>query len=220
VQRIVVGQLISVIRNEEKLRVDRLADADPDAAYDQWMFYDRPLINEMYLMLLLSIRHQVERQLLFVAARANHIGTITRKEYRQNVMEQRKLLRRKEGFQKLTAKLKLRSFPEWGQSMKTLELLANSLKHNPWQEPDEHLLGHLKLPTGTQLTPIVSYMPLPESTCFQEGLANSLNLPKHSDYGVIVETFAGLANQFLEAVQEKTPMGRVSGRISTADFGC
>jgi hypothetical protein len=213
--------LTGLIRAEEKRRSAELANIDSDAAYDQWIFQDRPFINEMCLMLLVAIRHQVERELLFIAARVNRSGTITRKEHRQYVMEQRNLLRGKAGFNKLTAALRLSSFPQWAGSMKTLELLANSLKHNPWQEPDEQLLLHLDLPTEKELVPpVVAYMPLPESTCFQEGLARSLNLPKDADYCTIVGTLADLANEFLDAVVKVTPMCGLSGRVSLTEFGC
>jgi hypothetical protein len=106
--------------------------------------------------------------------------------------------------------------------MKTLRLLANNVKHDPWQLPDEKLLRHLGLPTAQELKPpIVGYMPLPESACFREGLASSISLPKDSDYCSIAEEFVELARQFLEKVLQSTRAARViPGRISMALFGC
>ena len=99
--------------------------------------------------------------------------------------------------------------------------MSNSLKHNPWQEPDEVLLRYLGLPTVDQLKPpIVGYMPLPESDCFQEGLATSINLPKDADYCAIAEKFVELANQFLEDVRQNTRVSRITGKASLLNVGC
>ena len=159
--------------------------------------------------------------MITLAARANGGSTVPRKQYQQNVMDQRKRLMAKDGWKNLIGLLKLRSFPEWERSMKTLQLLSNSLKHNPWQEPDEVLLRHLGLPTVDQLKPpIVGYMPLPESDCFQEGLATSINLPKDADYCAIAEKFVELANQFLEDVRQNTRVSRITGKASLLNVGC
>jgi hypothetical protein len=105
--------------------------------------------------------------------------------------------------------------------METLRLLSNCLKHSPWQEPDDELLRHLRLPAVNQLKPpIVRYMPLPESSCFREGLATSVNLPKDANYCAIAEKFVHLANQFLEDVRQHTRLTRLSGPVSLVEFGC
>jgi hypothetical protein len=105
--------MIRVIRTEKKLRSDRRRQADPNAAYDQWVFSDLPFINEMCLILLIAVRHQVERELIALAARANGGSTVPRKQYQQNVMDQRKRLKARDGWRNLIAALKLASFPEW-----------------------------------------------------------------------------------------------------------
>ena len=46
-----------------------LANEDPDYAYDQWLFTDEPFVNELCLVLLVVIRHQLERELLGLLAR-------------------------------------------------------------------------------------------------------------------------------------------------------
>jgi hypothetical protein len=68
--------------------------------------------------------------------------------------------------------------------------------------------------------PIVGYMPLPESDCFQEGLATSINLPKDADYCAIAEKFVELANQFLEDVRQNTRVSRITGKASLLNVGC
>jgi hypothetical protein len=61
-QRDIASQMIKVIRTEKKLRSGRLRQADPIAAWEQWLFTDLPFINEMCLILLVAIRHRVERE--------------------------------------------------------------------------------------------------------------------------------------------------------------
>ena len=159
-------EVIGVIRSERQRRYDRLKDEDPEAARDQWLDIDEPFINEMCLMVLVALHHQVERELVFLAARANAGPTIIRQQYLKSVQDRRKQLRSKGGTSRLIVTLKLKSFTEWEKSMKTLQLLANCFKHEPHQEPDETLLKHLNLPSVDQLrkqTPrIEDYMPLPE----------------------------------------------------------
>lgn len=218
----IAKEVISVIRTERQRRADRLKDEDPNMAYDQWLFTDEPFINEMCLMVLVALRHQVERRLVFIAARADTgRPSISGKQYQQNVTKQREELKQRGGWKALQVKLNLGSFTEWGRSLKTLQLLANCFKHEPWQEPDEELLRHLGLPTVKQLKPpIVRYMPLPESACFREGLAASVNLSKDADYCNIADKFVDLADQFLEDVQRGTSQASVAGRVSLVEFGC
>lgn len=218
----IAKEVINVIRSEQSRRSHRLKNEDPDVAYDQWLFLDEPFISEMCLMALVALRHQVERELVFLAARTNCGGAIARSDYWHKVGDQRAMLRKKEGWKELESKLNLHNFGEWAGAMKTLRLLANNVKHDPWQLPDEKLLRHLGLPTAQELKPpIVGYMPLPESACFREGLASSISLPKDSDYCSIAEEFVELARQFLEKVLQSTRAARViPGRISMALFGC
>ena len=125
----IAKEMIGVIKAEKRRRSDQLEDEDPDAAYDQWLFTDEPFINEMCLMVLVALHHQVERELVFLAARANVGPTITRQRYQQNVKDQREQVRR-EGRKKLTATLKLSSFPEWDNSIETLRSWPIALSTN------------------------------------------------------------------------------------------
>jgi hypothetical protein len=95
--------------------------------------------------------------------------------------------------------------------MKTLHLLANCYKHDPWLEPDVELLRHLKLETDHL------YMPLPESSTFQEGLAAFVSIAKDSDWCDIAEEFLNRAEQFLADVKNGTALSRVrGGRVGIA----
>ena len=53
---------LNVIRKERKRRLASLPD-DPLAADDLWPSADEVFVNELCLMLLVAIRHQVEREL-------------------------------------------------------------------------------------------------------------------------------------------------------------
>jgi hypothetical protein len=219
--RNIAKEVINAIRSERQRRSDRLQDEDAEAAYEQWLFTDEPFINEMCLMVLVALRHQVERELAMIAGRTSAEPTMTIKQYQQNVRSQRERLLKQSGWACLVATLNLKSFPEWGKSMETLRLLANCLKHEPWQEPDEKLLKHLKLPTAAELKrPVVGYMPLPESRCFREGLAASLDLPRDADYCAITEKFVDLVGRFLEDVKRNTRLGQLTGPASMVEFGC
>lgn len=67
----VARDVIGVIRAEMKRRSPRgLNDSHEaiEAAYDQWVFSDEPFLNELCLLLLTALRHQVERELIKIAA--------------------------------------------------------------------------------------------------------------------------------------------------------
>lgn len=205
--------MIRVIRAEKKRRLTRLSDEDSEAAYDQWISFDELFVNELCLILLVAIRHQVERELVLLAACVTNDGKdLDRKQYQQNVKAEREGLKKNKkdggGWEPLITKLKLESFTEWASSMETLRLLANCCKHDPSRKPDQKLLAHLKLKPA-------NYMPLPESSCFQEGLAASVNLPNKADYCAIAEKLLNRAERFIADVQKQPMVSRVKwGRVS------
>jgi len=218
----IAREMIGVIGTERQRRSDQLKDyEDPDAAHDRWLFTDEPFINDMCLMVLVALHHQVERELVFLAASARaRVGpAITRKQYQENVASLRKQVRGKSGYEDLVATLSLNAFKEWNASMKTLQLLANCLKHEPTQKPDKQLLGHLSLPPKPAGPLVVCYMPLSESESFREGLAVSVNLPKDADYCTIAQTFVNLADQFLKGVRQQTSLAEVTGTVPWFEFG-
>jgi len=62
VKTYVLKQMIDVIRVEEQRRAEPRADMHPEVTYDQRVFTDAPFVNELCLMLLVALRHQVERE--------------------------------------------------------------------------------------------------------------------------------------------------------------
>lgn len=195
--------MVGVIRAEQQRRSDLLLETAPDAAHDHWLFTDTPFINELCLMLLVALRHHVERELVRFAARSTGDGKeINRQEYQARVAEERGNLSRRGGWGKMTATLKLKSC-NGQKSMETLRFLVNSYKHNPSMEPDDKLLECLNLETG------VNYAPIPESRSLQEALAVSIGLEKDASYYDIAEQFVEIAHSFLDDVQNKTKLSRV-----------
>ena len=73
---------INLVTEEARRREALLDDADPNYAYDQWMFTELPFLHDLSLLLLVAMRHHIERQLLYLAAcAAGHGNTINRNEY-------------------------------------------------------------------------------------------------------------------------------------------
>ncbi len=207
----ILKEMIAVIRTEQqrraKLRRDKEASlpADPggDYAYHQWVFTDAPFINELCLMLLVTLRHQVERELVGLAARAADDGEeISPQQYQEKVQEARKLMRNREGYERIEARLNLESCEGYDR-MDTLRLLANSCKHDPSMEPDEDLLRKLRLNSG------VNYAPLPESQALQSALAVYIGLGTDADYCDIAERFVDIASAFLRHVESKARLSPV-----------
>ena len=199
----VVKDMISVIRAERDRRLALLAKVDPEVAYDLWSEVDEPFVNDLCLMLLVSIRHTVERELVKIAALVTSDGRdLDGDQYRQRIQDERKKLREK-GWTELVAKLKLIGSAEWDTSIETLRLLANIYKHSPQVTPDQALLKHLGLDFS------VSYAPLPESQALRAGLAVSLGLQGNSNYCDIADELLIRASRFLADVQTRVALSPV-----------
>lgn len=83
--------MIAIIRNEQERRASQLENEDPQYAYDQWLFTDEPFINDLCLMMLVTIRHQVEKELVSLAALAMNNGQeIESMQYWDNIEKLKK----------------------------------------------------------------------------------------------------------------------------------
>jgi hypothetical protein len=196
--------MIAVIRTEEQRRVSLLTGEDPDFEYERWLSTDEPFVNELCLMVLVTLRHQVERELVKLAARASDDGKeISPKEYHAEVQKLRK--GRGWNWETIKARLNLESCAG-NKRMEVLRLLVNSYKHDFSMEPDNELLNSLKLETGDD------YARLPESPALRERLATSVGLGKEAGYCDIVGRFVDIASGFLAEAQSHTkarPVKRV-----------
>jgi len=199
----ILKQMISVIRTEEQRRALLLTDQDQNFAYDQWLFTDEPFVNELCMMLLVTLRHQVERELVSLAACAADDGQeISDQQYEEKVNQLRKNKGIGWDWGKIKDRLKLESC-EGYQHTEALRLLSNSYKHDPYMEPDKKLLELLQLKTG------VNYASLPKSDALREGLAAFIALGKDATYCDIAERFVDIANDFLVTVQSRTKLSQV-----------
>jgi hypothetical protein len=194
----ITKKMIEVIRAE---RDRRYMDLVEDKRW--WMHYDEPIINELCLMLLVTIWHQVERELIWIATRVTKAddGSELDGEYWKRVEIEREKYRKGGGKGKLIAKLGLDKFDEW-KSMTALNFLANSYKHDPRSTPaDKDLANLLRLNQDAQSTPLA------ENQELREKLAESLGLREGSDpwgdgadYCDIADAFLDRAASFLKKV--------------------
>lgn len=199
----VLKNMIAVIRTEQERRTSLLNSKDPNLACDQWMFTAGPFLSELCLMFLVTLRHQVERELVALAAQADDNGEeISGLRFKQKV-EQLKL-RKKIGWdwKSICKRLKLKSCKKY-EFIEVLRLLSNLYKHEFSMEPDEKLLKKLKINTG------VKYAPLPESDALREGLANFLGIGNDADCCDIAEQFVDIASEFLAQVESRTNLSQV-----------
>jgi hypothetical protein len=187
----------------------------PDAAYDRWLYHDEPFINDLCLMVLVAIRHEVERELVSLAARVtDNQRTLSGAQYHDRLNDERQHLREKKGWARLSAKLHLESFSAWQGSMNILRHLVNSIKHEPTEGPGPDLLKELKL------DPKRNYMTLPEGGAVQDAIAASLGL-KDADYCAITEGFILEAEAFLAAVARQpgfSPVEHGAASLSPDNF--
>jgi hypothetical protein len=203
----ILKAMIAVIRTEQQRRTSLLNVENPNFAYDQWLFTDEPFINELCLMFLVTLRHQVERKMVGLAARAVDDGKeISGQQYQEKVKQLRKTNPKGKNigwdWKEINKRLKPKSCEKY-KFTEALRLLANSYKHDPSMEPDEKLLRLLQLETG------VNYAPLPESDSLRKGFADFIGLGKDADYCDIAERFVDIASDFLAKLKSRTKLSKV-----------
>jgi hypothetical protein len=199
--------MIDVVRTEERRRLLLLTGENLDSEHDRWLYTDEPFVNELCLMALVALGHQVERELVGLAARASgDANEISPAEYRNEVQK----LRTDKGWkwQIIESRLKTESWNGY-TSMEVLRKLANLYKHEPSREPDSNLLNLLNLAVTDD------YARLQESDALREGLAISVNLGKNVGYCDIVERFVEIAKGFLADGQSRTKI-RALKRVGTS----
>jgi hypothetical protein len=212
----ILKDMIAVIKAEQLRREEQLDNVDPSYQNDQWLFTDVPFVNELYLMIVVALRHQVERELVKIAARIGYGGKeISGQDYVDSVQNERRrlLLRKKDGggWEQLAKRLKLQQCAGY-EHMEVLRLLANAYKHDPWMEPSKELLKRLNLKTD------VKYAPLPGGTKLQQGLAQYVGLGKDAPCCDTAARFVDVASEFLETVKEQTALSPIKwGRVSLND---
>jgi hypothetical protein len=205
--------MITVIKTERERRSALLQGEDPNFAYDQWLFTDEPFLNELCLMSLVALRHQIERELIRFAARWDEKQIeISGRQYQENIERLRRTNNKGQNIGWDWGEVDKRLNPKGIKNyeyIEALRLLSNLYKHEPSLKPDEGLLNLLQLKIG------VNYAPLPESDALREGFANFLGLSSDSDYCDIAERFVDISNTFLTTVKSVSKLSKVKwGAIS------
>lgn len=196
----ILKDMINVIRIEQGRRISQLRDEDPDLVSDQWLFTDGPFLNELCLTFLVTLSHQVEKELIKVMAQVvDGREEISGEQYQENIKQWRK---GKKGWEKIKDRLKLESYEEY-TFIEALRLLANSYKHEPSMKPDDRLLKLLKLETG------VNYAPLPESEALRGGFAKFIGIKGNADYCDIAERFVEKSEDFISNVKSHINLSKV-----------
>lgn len=202
--------ILETIRREQDLRTS-LLDDNSEIAYDHWNFKDAPFLAELCLILLVALYHQIERELLGLAARAADNGQeIEPDHYETRIKELRQGRGRGLKWDVIKNRLKLGSCVGYDK-IESLRFLANCYKHEPTKQPDNQLLTLLGLETG------VRYAPLPESWDLQEGFARFIGLEPSAGYCQIVEKVLDTVDAFLADVKQKVRISRVKWRGASLD---
>jgi hypothetical protein len=210
----IAKEVIRVIREERDKRLAALETEDEDLWY-RGHSDDELFINELCLMLLVAIRHEIERELtLFVAQKTSKespppprgpgdpVDPVGRKltdgEYMGLVKKVKNLTKKKNAWkEEIYPQLGLDADTEhW---LETLRHLSNSYKH------DQHELGnyraafleHLKL--GPERNP----MALAESPAIREALAKDLELTSEANYCDIGEAFLNRVSDLLAKLEKE-----------------
>jgi hypothetical protein len=192
--------VLAVIRQEADRR--NAVPRDPDWEYEQWLA-DTAFTYELCLIFLVALRHQLERELVKLAACAGYGGAeITRVQYQQSLDDLRKVGSGATDWKKVNGRLSITSTNR-PSPIETLRLLANAYKHDPNTQPDQLLITHLGLKTT------INYAELPESDALREGLAVNVGLANNSDYISIAERFIDEVQSFLDEIKKRVPLSRV-----------
>src|ERR1700751_5025995 len=82
-----IKSLVELVKTEEQNRENARAAMSPDTAYYRATFHDAPLTNDLYLLVLLFVWHEIEKQIVLLAAlsSAQDASPFTRDDYRKEV---------------------------------------------------------------------------------------------------------------------------------------
>jgi hypothetical protein len=213
-------QFLDSIRKEEKRRIRRAVKLDNEG--HEWALdvfeEERPYLNELCLMLLVTLWHEVEREIVSFGARVVPEGGVLQGAvYRERLIEEREQFRLAKTRKVTIKKLGLDECSAWGHEMEALRQVVNCYKHSPSQRPDQRLLEHLHLPLKPE--PRVVYASLMESNHFRKGLAKYLDLDENAGYPEIAGEFVSRVNTFLNAVEKQPEIASVKwGAISLTTF--
>jgi len=191
--------LAGLVEAEEQNRENARSSMLPDAAYHQAIFHDEPLTNELYLLVLLFMWHEVEREIMLLAALSGlqDASPISRDDYKKEV--DRLGHPRGEARKKEIEKRLLLDRSSW-DLLDVLRLLANSFKHDPFGKPNARLLKRLGL------TDNMNYASLSESGAVRFGLGKFLGIGDGATFCEIVDALRKSCDKILFMLRSGTPL--------------
>jgi hypothetical protein len=203
-----IRSVIQMIKGEKKRRISKLPRDSDDAARDRYFFTDMPFVNELYLMLIVAMWHQIERELVCLAARVDgNTNEMTWDDYKNGVNALADK-HPKERWSIVGSRLRLRTFSDH-KTLELLQNLANSYKHDPFGRPGKKLLECLSLPTNAH------YAPLPARKDTAEPLCKALSIDKEEGYAGIAFAFLKSAERFLAELNRDTKLRPIKRRSAT-----
>lgn len=205
-----IRSMLTVIALEEETRESIPANEEElQFGYDEWREEHLPFVNSMYLLVMVSIWHYVERELVRMAARVGDpVSKISFEDYKHAITKMGKpgQLKRLKGI------LRLSDYSEWN-TLDVLRLLANSYKHDPFDKPKRELLEALHL----HLDPKANYRELNQSPALCDAFCSFLGLGVEAQYKDVARSYVDIAETFLNAVRTNTPLRhRKGGRVSSS----
>jgi hypothetical protein len=201
---------IQVLRDEAQRILARFEADDPEQGYERWLWEGQRFIADLALSILLAIHHEIERDLVLLAARSRDNGRrLTVAEYQERVKQERESLKGSKGHKALVTRLGLMTLADW-RSIELLRLLSNSYKHNPEAEPDSKLLAFLYLERG------VPYAPIAESDAVRKGLLTFLDLPDEGDFCDVADELLTRSARFVaSAAAAQSNLSAIDPRVTS-----
>jgi hypothetical protein len=195
-----IRSLTQFIRADEESRESVRASMSAEAAHCQAIFRDGPLTNELYLLVLLFMWHEIEKEIVLLAALSGvqNSSPLTRDDYQKEV-EHLGSMRYEKRRIEIEKRLPALGTHSW-ELLDALRLLANSFKHDPFDKPDPRLLKHLRLPEN------MNYASMAESGAVRFGLAQLLGIGDEAPFSEIVEVVRKSCDRTLFILKTGTPL--------------
>ncbi len=199
-----INKFVDVIELEESRLRTTLSTIQEEAADDCWLFVYEPFLARLYLLVLVFTWHDVEKELICLAARADNNLTTEIKfdEYRRNVED----LSGKTNSQKwvgIEQRLPIKRARQYNICRHTLRKLANSYKHQPFGRPTKDLIKELNLNADHK------YAPHAESGELRAALCRKLGLAGNAGYAEICAEFVRRCDEFLTFVKAESRLRSV-----------
>lgn len=200
----VLKEMLAVVRREQERRMLLPENEDPQIASAEWWGTDMPLLNELCLMVFVTLWHQVERELVGFAAQAGDSdNTISFEQHQENVEQLRK--GRGWNWEEINKRLRLKDLERY-KEVQALRHLSNSYKHDHLMKPGKELLNLLRSKGK------VNYAPLPESDSLRRELADFVGIREGADFCDLAERFVDIASEFLADVKRQGKLSKIAWR--------